>query len=195
MGTIVVLTGKSGSGKTSIARRLLEREKNFRMVESITTRAERSTDLPGEYRYVDRTEMERLKRSGGLLWSTPPVGGHIYATARASVDEVLGADADCYGIMILVPAVGERLQLYVTRTQGSAKRLVPFLIRSPDTDVLRERMRRRGQDPAAFETMWNEQAGWEGATRRSILGYTPIDNPDGALEDAVDAVCSRIALL
>ena len=57
MGTIVSLTGVTGAGKTTVARNLgyLLGEKAT-MVESITTRSKRPSDLPDEYQYLFSVE-------------------------------------------------------------------------------------------------------------------------------------------
>lgn len=50
MGKIIILTGESGCGKTSIARLLLTQ--GYEMVTSSTTRVPRPSDLPGEYEHL-----------------------------------------------------------------------------------------------------------------------------------------------
>jgi guanylate kinase len=48
MSCLLTFTGPSGTGKTTIVSKLSQKS-GFVIVESTTTRARRSTDLPGDY--------------------------------------------------------------------------------------------------------------------------------------------------
>jgi guanylate kinase len=53
---------------------------------SVTTRRKRPYEVDGEhYHFVDRTEFERLKQSGGLLESAE-FAGNLYGTPRVGVE-------------------------------------------------------------------------------------------------------------
>ena len=61
------LTGSSASGKTTIARLIIEEVPNAKPLQSVTTRAVRASDIPGEYEYVNEMEFDRLSRAREFL--------------------------------------------------------------------------------------------------------------------------------
>jgi guanylate kinase len=160
------------------------------MVESITTRDRRPTDLPGEYRYIDRRTAEQITRDEKLLW-TNEHAGHLYVTAARTVEEALRRTTG-QEIMILVPGVMQRLKEFVIAIDGSSQNLVLFFIKAPALETLRERVRQRGQDPTVFEERWRREADWEGEAKRSSIGYTFIDNPEGHPEKAIEQILEHL---
>lgn len=84
---IVVLTAPSGSGKTSIARRLLKRLPELRFSVSATTRWRRPHERDGiDYHFVSTAEFDRLRRAGELLEFEEVYPGRFYGTLRSEVE-------------------------------------------------------------------------------------------------------------
>jgi guanylate kinase len=198
LSTIITLTGITGSGKTTIARALLETLPDTRMVPSLTTRAPRPSDLPGEYRHPTRSEMAKLRarKTRGdqeLLWTRDRDNGtKTYATAREDVLEALSSEGG-YRIMILVPDVLRILYWFIVEDQELPdESFVPFFIRAPAIKVLRERVRARGQDPADFETVWYDEKNWEAEARQTSIGFTMIDNTEDGIATAVEQIRNRL---
>lgn len=84
MGIIVSITGVSGAGKTTLAREVLARMENASMVESVTTRLRRPSDIKGEYRYVSLELFGRLEKMNSFLWTAEHVGTR-YGTIGESI--------------------------------------------------------------------------------------------------------------
>lgn len=57
----IVITGTSGSGKSTVARLLCDIDKSFEIVKAVTTRSARSDDLPNTYEYIDEAKFAALK--------------------------------------------------------------------------------------------------------------------------------------
>ena len=70
---IIYLTGKSASGKDSIAKALVERVEELELYIPYTTRPRRSHEADGrEYHFITEADLERLKAEGRVIES-----GHI----------------------------------------------------------------------------------------------------------------------
>lgn len=197
--TMLALSGMTGSGKTTIARALLQELEGSFMVPSTTDRKPREDDLPNEYEYLTKSEMAELKeRARGTrknkirtLWTEERPSGHSYVTRHDAVEAAL-ARKDGYGIMILVPRRVETLYWYLEYQRETSVALIPFFIRSFGLDVLRERVSTRTQNIADFEKVWPEERDWEALARRSVAGFTFIDNSGEGVAEAIGQIKNRL---
>ena len=86
---MLVLSSPSGAGKTTIAQRLLEADKNVQISVSVTTRPQRENELPGkDYHFVNTKTFQQMQKNGELL-EYATVFGHFYGTPREKVEELL----------------------------------------------------------------------------------------------------------
>ena len=68
MSTIFVVSAPSGSGKSSLLRNLLGRDRNLLFSVSYTTRPPRGAEREGvEYHFVGREEFEKRVQAGEFL--------------------------------------------------------------------------------------------------------------------------------
>jgi guanylate kinase len=88
---LVVVSGPSGVGKSTVVDRLLARVPGMVASVSITTRPPRGGERDGfEYFFVTREEFERRRDAGDLLeWAE--VHGNFYGTPAAFVEDKLAA--------------------------------------------------------------------------------------------------------
>ena len=100
-GTLLVLSGPSGVGKTTIARELVKA--GLHKVMTTTTRAPREGELNGrEYRFLSRAEFEAGIARGEFLEHAEIVG-NLYGTPKAEIERQLSirtlvmADIDTQG--------------------------------------------------------------------------------------------------
>jgi guanylate kinase len=91
---LIVVSGPSGAGKTTVLTRVLSELKDIRFSISHTTRAPRPGERDGvEYHFVTRREFERLISEGAFLeWAE--VHGELYGTARAEYDRAMQEGVD-----------------------------------------------------------------------------------------------------
>lgn len=88
-GRLIVISGPSGAGKTSICRALLQRLPKAVWSVSVTTRSQRPGEVDGEsYRFVTREDFTRLVQNGELLESTDYIGER-YGTPKAPIEQAL----------------------------------------------------------------------------------------------------------
>ncbi len=138
-GTLLVVSGPSGVGKSSVVRALADRMP-FHFSVSWTTRKRRAGERDGiDYVFVGRTEFKEGIESGGLLeWAE--YSGYFYGTPREPVLSTLGQ--------------GEHVLLDIENEgAGQVKRAYPeavlvFII-PPSLQELERRLRSRGDTPEA----------------------------------------------
>ena len=180
---IITVTGPSGVGKTTIVGALMRARPELSFIVSLTTRPSRPSDLPGEYRHnVTRFEFAWLDLNRDFLW-TVEAHGNLYGTLRESVDEALSHEHP--SLMILVP---ERVEFIRRHASG---RVLSFFILPPSEETLRERLLRRGEDPADIERRINDCRTWTEQAERSSIPYVFIRN-DGSIEDAVRQLLAHL---
>ncbi|HYB56067.1 MAG TPA: guanylate kinase [Alphaproteobacteria bacterium] len=139
-GLMLVLSSPSGAGKTTIARKLLEREPNLAMSVSVTTRPRRRGEVQGiDYRFVDASEFGEMVNRGELL-EHAKVFGHYYGTPKRPVEAALAAGRD---VLFDIDWQGTQ-QL----AQGARTDLVAVFILPPTTAELERRLKSRAQDSA-----------------------------------------------
>ncbi len=91
---MVVLTAPSGTGKTTVASRVLEAEGRLRFSVSHTTRPRRGAEVDGEdYHFVDPATFDEMVEAGAFYeWAH--VHKHRYGTSKAEVERLWGEGHD-----------------------------------------------------------------------------------------------------
>lgn len=188
---IITLTGASGTGKTTIAQALMERLPNALPLISYTTRPPRPNDLPGDFIFVSKREFEVIASSNEFLW-TAKVGDTRYATKKEDLKQAF-ADKDAVRIMLLVPERLPNVHAYAKKL-GMSNRLLSFAIASPGADILRKRMRERGDDEITIEKRIAATSDFEEKARKAGVPLVWIQD-EGDLDKKIYAVLQRIESL
>jgi guanylate kinase len=137
-GLLLVLSSPSGAGKTTITRRLLDRDPLLTLSISVTTRPKRPGEVDGaDYYFVPPAEFERMVRGGELLESAL-VFGHSYGTPKKPVEEALRQGRD---VIFDIDWQGTQ-QL----AQNAPDDLVSIFVLPPSIEELAQRLRSRAQD-------------------------------------------------
>jgi guanylate kinase len=136
----LVLAAPSGSGKTSLARALVDRREDVVFSLSATTRPPRPGERHDEdYRFVDDAGFDRLVESGELLeWAY--VHGRRYGTLRSGVEEALARDRT---VVLDIDVQGAR------RLRETLPSAVHVFILPPSVDEMLRRLRERGSESDA----------------------------------------------
>lgn len=184
MTKIYTFTGASGTGKTTIVRELVANH-DFAIVQSVTTRVRRLSDISGEYLHLELNDFADLEKKGDFLWTTPIVHGNRYGTLRSSVDLALAGNKNA--AMILIPEVIQLLRNYVP-----LDKLQHFYVLSPPAGVLAERLTKRGDEQKDIEKRIRECLTWDEEAKKSIVPYVFITN-SGTKEETVKEVLKYIA--
>lgn len=136
----VVLAAPSGTGKTTLARALVERFEDCRFSISVTTRPARGTERDGvDYQFVRRPEFQRMVDQGELAeWAE--VHGELYGTPRSELDT-----AAVRGDYVILD-IDVQGALQVRRSTRDA---VLIFILPPSVDALLERLHGRRTEKAS----------------------------------------------
>lgn len=135
----IILSAPSGTGKTTIARRLLAARPDIGYSVSCTTRDPRGDEKEGsDYYFLSRSEF-LAKRGHGEFAESAEVHGNLYGTLRSEVLRVI--------------ALGKHVLMDID-VQGAVQftRVFPhsvtIFILPPSAEVLLERLRRRQTETA-----------------------------------------------
>ena len=137
-GLMFVLSSPSGAGKTTIARKLLQKDAEIAMSVSVTTRPMRPGEADGhDYRFVDEDAFVRMVEDGEFLeWAE--VFGHHYGTPKAEIKAGLKDGQD---FLFDIDWQGTQ-QLY----QRMETDVVRVFLLPPSIEELEQRLRSRGTD-------------------------------------------------
>ncbi len=137
-GLLFIVSAPSGTGKTTLAERLVERVPNLRLSRSYTSRSARQGEVDGvDYNFIRREEFEAMiARDAFLEWAD--VFGNLYGTSAADTERVLQEGQD---LMLVIDVQGARQ----VRSRGLPQRAVFVL--PPSYGALERRLRGRSKDP------------------------------------------------
>jgi guanylate kinase len=172
---VVVLTGPSGVGKSTVVRTLRREHPDLWLSVSVTTRHPRPGERDGrEYHFVDHPTFDRLVAEGDLLeWAE--FAGNRYGTPRTPVLERVAAGMP---VLLEVDLQGAR------RVRREMPEAIQVFLAPPTWDELERRLVGRGTEPPDVIDRRLAAARVELAAESEF--DVSIDNHD------VTAVCARL---
>ncbi len=137
-GLMLVISSPSGAGKSTIARTLMERDRQIGMSVSVTTRQRRQSEIEGvHYHFASQREFERMRDSDSLLeWAE--VHGNSYGTPREPVELAMSEGRD-----MLFDIDWQGAQQLQDKMKAD---VVSIFILPPTMAELQSRLHRRAED-------------------------------------------------
>lgn len=175
-GQLLVLSAPSGAGKTTLARRFLDRHPDAHFSVSATTRAPRGAERDGvDYHFVSPERFAGLVAEGALAeWAE--VHGERYGTLRSTVDATLSAG---------------RVAVFDIDVQGGSqiktiwpREATTVFVLPPSLEELERRLRGRSTD--AEEVIRRRLAAARAETAQGLATYDYVlvnDDLDHAFAD------------
>ena len=141
-GTLFIVSGPSGAGKTTLIERVRARLKDIRIElyfsVSHTTRRARAGEIPGfSYHFVSDAEFEAMIAAGEFL-EYAHVHAHWYGTSKG---EVLQRLLDGQDVILDIDYQGAK---QIAADPDLEPRSLNIFIFPPSLDVLEQRLRQRG---------------------------------------------------
>jgi guanylate kinase len=139
-GSLYVLSGPSGVGKTTLRKALLKKNSGLRFSVSWTTRARRSGEKAGkDYRFVSKKAFEEKKEARAFLeWAR--VHQEYYGTPRSPIEGWIAKGED---VILDIDIQGAR------QVKKRIRQAVTIFVLPPSTRELRNRLVKRETEPAA----------------------------------------------
>ena len=137
-GVLLVISSPSGTGKTTICKKLLEYDKNIHLSVSVTTRKKRKNEVEGiDYYFRSKKDFLNLKSQNSFI-ENAFVFENYYGTLKSEVLEQLENGID---VLIDIDWQGTR-QI----TQAMEGNLIKIFLLPPSIYELKKRLSKRNSD-------------------------------------------------
>ena len=137
-GVLLVISSPSGTGKTTICKKLLEYDKNIHLSVSVTTRKKRKNEVEGiDYYFRSKKDFLNLKSQNSFI-ENAFVFENYYGTLKSEVLKQLENGID---VLIDIDWQGTR-QI----TQAMKGNLIKIFLLPPSIDELKKRLSKRNSD-------------------------------------------------
>lgn len=186
-GQLFVLSAPSGTGKTTVAERLVGTMPDLALSRSYTSRPARAGEQDGvDYHFVPRARFEAMI-AGGEFLEYADVFGNLYGTCAAETERLLSLGND---LLLVIDVQGARQ----VRERGLA--LVSVFVLPPSYPILEQRLRGRSKDTDAAIRRRLDVASAEVSTYHDydyVIVNDEVDSAVDALRAIVLAERHRVA--
>jgi len=171
---LVVISGPSGVGKGTIAKLIVERDSNFALSVSCTTRSPRKGEENGrDYFFISREQFEQKKEVGGFLEYSEHFGND-YGTPRDFVMEKLGKK----DVMLEIDVNGG------LNVKKAYKEAVLIMVLPPSLEELKHRLKERNTETDEQIEMRMQRIAYE-TGKKDLYDYAVVNDD---LENAVNKI-------
>jgi guanylate kinase len=172
-GLMLILSSPSGTGKTTLAKKLLETDSLITLSVSVTTRRKREGEVDGkDYFFISQAEYNEMHKNHMLLEGAE-VFGNFYGSPKKQVFDTLNKGHDV---------------LYDVNWEGAASLMrsaredtVSIFILPPSMEILEQRIRGRAQDSDEDIRKRLKEAEFE-ISKSHLYDYVIINNN---IEDSI----------
>jgi guanylate kinase len=174
-GRLFILSAPSGTGKTTLARRLVTVVPRLRLSRSYTSRPVRAGEQDGvDYTFVTPERFEEMIAAHAFLeWAT--VFGYHYGTGAADTERCLAAGDD---LMLVIDVQGAR------QVRGRGVPTIGIFVMPPSFDILEQRLHSRSRET---EDQIRQRLGVARAEVGALTEYDYV-----VVNDEIDACVARL---
>jgi len=172
-GLLFIVSAPSGTGKTTLAERLVQMVPNLCLSRSYTSRGARPGEQDGvDYNFISRERFEEMARRGEFLeWAD--VFGNYYGTCADDTERCLAGGQD---LVLVIDVQGAR------QVRGSGIESIGVFVLPPSAATLEQRLRGRSKD-SEEEIRKRLDAACREVTEFVTYEYLVVnDELDGAVE-------------
>jgi guanylate kinase len=172
-GLLFIVSAPSGTGKTTLVEKLVQRIPNLCLSRSYTSRDAREGEKDGvDYNFISRGRFEAMIAGGQFLeWAD--VFGNYYGTCRDDTERCLVNGQD---LVLVIDVQGAR------QVRGSGMESIGIFVLPPSAEILERRLRGRSKDSEATIQKRLEAACREIGEFASYEYVVVNDELDGAVE-------------
>jgi guanylate kinase len=139
IGKIIILVAPSGSGKTTMAERLLRDFEEIRFSVSATTRSPRKDEIHGtDYYFLSEEAFQQKVNSGEFLEWEEFYNGIRYGTLKSDVNRIRN---NGFTVLLDIEVLGATNIKKIYGVEALA-----IFLKTPSLDVLRQRLKARGTE-------------------------------------------------
>jgi guanylate kinase len=172
-GLLFIVSAPSGTGKTTLVEKLVQRIPNLCLSRSYTSREGREGERDGvDYNFITRERFESMIAGGEFLeWAD--VFGNFYGTRRDDTERCLANGQD---LVLVIDVQGAR------QVRGSGVESIGIFVLPPSAEILEQRLRGRSKDSETTIQKRLEAACREIGEFASYEYVVVNDELDGAVE-------------
>jgi guanylate kinase len=174
-GLLFIVSAPSGTGKTTLVERLVQRVPSLCLSRSYTSRTARAGEQDGvDYNFISRDRFEGMVRENEFLeWAD--VFGNYYGTCAAETERFLAAGTD---VVLVIDVQGAR------QVRSRGMETIGIFVLPPSAAILEQRLRGRSKDT-------EEQIGRRlDIARREVDEFSQYEYL--VVNDEVDAAVDRL---
>jgi guanylate kinase len=179
-GKVVIVSGPSGVGKSTICKEAAKRLSNVYLSISVTTRPRSQAEVDGQdYWFISEDEFQQ-RIDKGMLLEYAEVYGHLYGTPRDKVEEALQAGKN---VILEIDVQGAK------KVKRIYKDVVMIFIFPPSQRELAERMTLRGREDGQIAEERLDEASGEMAAAWQYYKHMVINEDlQQAVREVVDII-------
>ena len=189
---LVIITGKTASGKDTLISKILEKYPNFKKVITATSRAPRGSEIESkDYYFLTRGEFEQKIKNNEFIEHVE-YGGNLYGTFKNELESNLNLDL----IWKIDPSRSGQIREYIRTSfpPGVASQLIEkikVIYITCDDQTILQRLKERGVTPEEIERRSQDDTNlWQ--QYKTNYDFV-IENVPGNLQIAIDKVCEIIS--